>query len=348
MARVPEIAQRLACSQSDAEPIGPSRWAASAPLYLGQLVVQTTWRCTARCAMCYQSAGPNGSDIFGRAELTVSDLKPIFTDLDAIRMLEPHFHLVGGEALINVETVYALVDMARAAGFEHRTLTSNGFWGRNRTTASSLSAGLVKAGLTRLDLSWDRWRRPFIGANAISTCLEEAAACNLAVRLRLLLSTEDTVDDLLKDLRPNAVALADEIACDTVAATGRAATSLDPRSIPGGRSLNAACFRDLRLTINPAGDVYPCCSGLDQTRSLQFGNVRKTPLAEIVTRMDASPLLRKIVFDGVASLLPLLPDQGRTIAASRSSICSLCWAIFSDPNSIAAIKAHFPEERWAS
>lgn len=322
--------------------------AASTPLYFDQLVVQTTWRCTASCAMCYQSAGPGGSDLYGQAALSVEDLGPVLDGMRDVSMLEPHFHLVGGEALINLPKVLTLLSMACDAGFRERTLTTNGFWGRNPETAARHCAGLREAGLTRLDISWDRWRRPFITGEAISNCLEQAAAQRLPARLRLLLSTEDTVESLLADLRPDAIARAVEIYSDTVAATGRAAHRLSPGSIPGGRSLDAACFRDLSLTVNPAGDVYPCCSGLDQTRSLHFGNVRETPISEIVSRMDRSPLLRKIVFDGAASLLPLLPGKGQRIRAGRSSVCSLCWAVFSDAESIAALKTHFPDERWAA
>lgn len=301
-----------------------SPMAQSAPLHFGQLVVQTTWTCTASCAMCYQSAGPNGSDDFGAAGLSLDDLEPVFTCLDEIAVLEPHFHLVGGEALIDYDKAVRLLKRARRAGFHDLTLTTNGFWGRNRSRAAAYCAGLLDAGLTQMDISWDRWRRPFISGDAIATCFEEAAALGLSARLRLLLSTEDTVESLLADIRPEAVRLACEIYCDAVAATGRAARRLTPAQVPMSRSLNATCFRDLNLTINPAGDVYPCCSGLDQTRSLQFGNIRETSLAEIVRRMDGSPLLRKIVFEGVASLLPLFPDNGARIAEDRSSICSLC------------------------
>ena len=326
----------------------PSDLAASTPLYFDQLVVQTTWRCTASCAMCYQSAGPGGSDLHGQSELSIEDLRPVLEGARDVPMLEPHFHLVGGEALIDVPRVLSLIGMARTAGFRERTLTTNGFWGRNPDTAARHCTGSREAGLTRLDISWDRWRRPFISGEAISNCLEQAAARGLPARLRLLLSTQDDVEALLDDLRPDAVSLASEIYSDTVAATGRAAHRLTPGSIPGGRSLDAACFRDLSLTVNPAGDVYPCCSGLDQTRSLHFGNIRETPIAEVVTRMDLSPLLRKIVFDGAASLLPLLPDKGRRIGAGRSSVCSLCWAAFSDAESVAALKAHYPAERWVT
>lgn len=325
-----------------------SAMARSAPLYLGQLVVQTTWTCTASCAMCYQSAGPNGSDVFGRAALSLDDLAPVFDGLDQIRMLEPHFHLVGGEALIDYEKTVRLIARARRAGFQQATLTTNGFWGRSRARAEMHCAGLVDAGLTRLDISWDRWRRPFILGAAIANCIGEAAACGLPVRLRLLLSTKDNVEDLLSDISPEALRLPDDIYCDTVAATGRGMTRLAPDLVPRGRSLDAACFRDLKLTINPAGDVYPCCSGLDQTRSLQFGNIRETPLLEIVDRMDKSPLLRKIVFDGVASLLPLLPNHGKSISEGPSSICSLCWALFSDAGCVEALKRSFPDERWAA
>lgn len=318
------------------------------PFYFSQLVLQTTWTCTAKCAMCYQSAGPKGSDRFGRASLPVELLKTAITQATEIACLEPHLHVVGGEALIELEPVLDLIRHARASGFSEISITTNGFWGQDTKRAADHCQRLKEAGLTRMDLSWDRWRRPFISGDALSTCLEQAHAIGLPVHLRFLTSLEDTVADLMDDLRPEAIALAGEVFSDTVAGTGRAATDLDPEVVPRSRDLSAACFRDLTLTVNPSGGVYPCCSGLDQTRSLGFGNIHETPLPEIAKRMENSKLLRMIVFGGISSVLRLLPDEHQALADQQSSICSLCWTLFSDKHAVSALKTIFPEELWAA
>ena len=316
------------------------------PLYFNQLVLQTTWACTARCAMCYQSAGPKGSDRFGRASLGLALLQSAIDQAANVHCLEPRLNIVGGEALIEFEPVLALIKHARSSGFLDVSVTTNGFWGQDTQRAAEVCGQLKAAGLTQLDLSWDRWRRPFISGDTFSTCLEQASAAGLTVHLRLLTNLEDTVADLLEDLRPEAIALASEIFSETVARTGRAATELETALVPTTSDLSGACFRDLRLTVNPAGDVYPCCSGLDQTRSLAFGNVREDTLEDIASRMDTSELLRKIVFEGIACVVQMLPDTCQSLANEQSSICSLCWSVFSDEEAISALKVVFPDEHW--
>ena len=47
------------------------------PLTFNALVVEKVARCNARCAMCYQSAGPRGSEEIGDVAIAVEDLLPV-------------------------------------------------------------------------------------------------------------------------------------------------------------------------------------------------------------------------------------------------------------------------------
>lgn len=322
--------------------------AKAAPLAFDQLVMQITWRCTAACAMCYQSAGPKGSDDLGDAALSLADATRAIEAATAVPNLAPHYHLVGGEALIRMDDSLTLIGATRDAGFLRISLTTNGYWARRREAGAEAAAALRRAGLTHMDLSWDQWRRPFIPPGAMSNALEAAAAAGIQVRLRLLTDRNGDPEDALSDLRADAIAATHEILVDSVAATGRARAEIDAEAFYAHGDLSAACHRSLSLTVNPAGEVYPCCSGLDQTQSLRFGNAREEPLDQIVERMCASQLLRRIVFEGVGALTPILIAADAMPEGRASSICSLCWSIFRDPKSVAALAEAFPDERWAS
>ena len=113
-------------------------------------------------------------------------------------------------------------------------------------------------------------------------------------------------------------------------------------------NLDANCHRSLSLTVNPHGDVFPCCSGMDQTRALAFGNIRDRSLADIVRTMERSAVLRQIVFEGIASLVPLIEGAGVDLGKDYSSICSLCWNIFSRDDCVAALRGHFPDESFTA
>lgn len=338
----------VATSRKRRLPSPLSRRARETPLTFGELVVQTTWSCNARCAMCYQSSGPEGSDTFGKASLSVDELAPVIGRALDIPSLAPRFHLVGGEALIRLQDCLVLLSAARDARFQRISATTNGYWGRRPETARRTCDNLRDAGLTRLEISWDHWHLPFIDGDTVSNCLEACARAGIPTTLRILTTRAHGVEEALRYLRPDALEVAGTVHSATVANTGRAARELDQGDIYRHGDLTENCHRTLSLTINPSGAVFPCCSGFDQTSALAFGNVRERELAEIVARMNRSELLRRVVFEGIGSLVPLIEAAGVELNGMHSSICSLCWTIFSRSDCVAALQASFPNEPFAA
>lgn len=294
--------------------------------------------------MCYQSAGPRGSDTLGDATLERDVLLRVVAQALDVPTLEPRLQLVGGEALLRLDDCLAVVETAARAGFQSISIATNAFWARRPKVADAHCARLADAGLTSLEVSFDAWHLPWVEGETVSNALEAASRRGLPVTLRVLTSRDHGVDDTLARLRPAALDAATRIHCTTVASTGRAGRELAPGEFLARGDLTAACHRELSLTVNPAGDVFPCCSGLDQTRALGFGNVRERSVVAIAAEMSASPLLRRIVFEGVGSLVPLLEHAGVTVADPHSSICSLCWSLFSRDDCVTALRALFPEE----
>ncbi|GGM18376.1 radical SAM protein [Deinococcus aerophilus] len=313
------------------------------PMHFNALVVERTSRCTAQCAMCYQAAGPRGSDALGDHTLAEADVARVIEDAVTIPNLHPRFHLTGGESFLDVNACMRLFERARDVGFLDLTSTTNAYWARDPGRALDICRRLRAAGVTSLEISWDVWHLPYIDARAVSQCLMACAEVGIESNLRLLASRSHDADEALDQLHPEALEQATRISCNPVFPTGRGAQTLDPTDLYTQGTLNDNCHTTLNLTVNARGNVSPCCAGLDQTDAYVFGNVTVDPVSVIAHRMNASPMLRTVVFGGIAALFPVLEAAGVPPQGTYTSICHACWSIFSDPVKVDALKTHFEE-----
>ncbi|MCU6708715.1 radical SAM protein [Paenibacillus sp. J5C_2022] len=319
------------------------------PIYYSGLVVETTNRCNAKCAMCYQSASPKGSETLGLSSLDTDVIRRCIREAADIETIGSRFHLAGGEAFMYLDDVYSLFAEARDAGYEQITGTTNGFWGRTLPKAREVCARLRQSGVTSLELSWDYWHQPFVSGDAVSNCLIACQEVEIETNLRLLTTKLHSMEEALAALRPEAIDAASRMTSGPVFATGRAAKELDAEEFYHSRSsLDDNCHRVLNLTINAFGNVFPCCAGFDQTRNYIMGNVKEERLDTIVERMNNDPLVRKIVFSGIRSLVPILQESGHDIDDQYFNICHLCYTIFSTPEYVESLQEYMDNRKRES
>ena len=311
------------------------------PLFYQALVVESTTRCNAKCAMCYQSAGPKGSDVLGAATLETEDLARLLLEAAEIESIYPRFHLSGGEAFLDINNCLQLFRVARTVGFLDITTTTNAYWARREERAKCIASQAKEAGLTGVEISWDIWHLPYIDPMAVGNCIRACREVEIEVNLRLLSTKSHTYQEALQLLPDEAVSQANRITCGPVFPTGRASRSIPPSEfhVLSDSNLEGNCHSLLNLTVNPLGDVYPCCAGLDHTGARLFGNIRQQPLASIVASMNSSPLLRTLVLGGVSWLRPILETAGFHIGSDYQNICHMCWSIFSDPGRVRYLKS---------
>lgn len=306
------------------------KFAANEPIRFHGLVVETTTRCNAKCGMCYQSVGSKGSDLWGKVNLNIDKIKTAVSDAIKINEVDPRFHLSGGEAFMNLENCIEIFKHAKDSGYIVISATTNAFWAQKRDRAREISARLIESGLNRLEISWDVWHLPYIKPDAINNCLFACREVGIQTNLRILTTRSHSAGEALDYLDPSAVDCAGEISSGPVFPTGRASTEIDKDDIFREQDLGSSCFASLNLTINPKGQVYPCCAGADQTEALQFGSVSLDSLADVVDRMQKSLLLRILVFYGPGAYVGLLKKHGEDLGAEFASICHMCWSIFSN------------------
>lgn len=314
------------------------------PVTFKSLVIEYTTRCNAKCGMCYQAAGPKGSDLLGKASLQVSDVERVIRDAVRIETLGKRFHIAGGEAFIKMPDVLHLLGVARDAGFTNLSTTTNAFWARKRERAREVCRACREAGLTSMEISWDHWHVKYIPGEAVSNCLEACSEFGITSNLRLLTTKSHSVREALAFLRPEALEVAGEISSCPVFPTGRAKTEVAPEDIYASGVAGGGCHHMLNLTVNGLGNVSPCCAGADQTEGLSFGNVREQSIEDIARCMQRSPLLRVLVFQGVNAFRTILEQSGLRLDERYANTCHMCFDIFSSQERSAAVNDYFDQQ----
>ncbi len=314
---------------------------ATMPMRFAGMVLENTNRCTAKCGMCYQSSGPKGSDVLGRAHLNFDVMARAIREARKIPTMTPRFHLAGGEAFMHLDECVALFEVAKDAGYLDITATSNVYWARSLDEALQTAQRLRDAGMTSMEISWDFWHMPYIKAENIGHALRACRMVGIETNLRVLTSKSHNLHEALSVIAPEDLQLADRITTAPVFATGRAASFMPPDEFhTSGTGIDANCHATLNLTINSFGNVFPCCAGFDQTKDYLFGNIADESIVDIADRINNDPIARIIVFRGIAKLLPIIEQAGVKLDGDFKGICQLCWTIFSTPTAVQALKDH--------
>lgn len=310
------------------------------PISFNGLVIESTSQCNAKCAMCYQAAGPKGSDVFGKAKLTSDEIRKAVSEAARIPVVKSRCHLAGGEAFLDIAQCIDIFSHARDVGFEDISTTTNAYWANSTARAHEVCRNARQNGLLRMEISWDFWHSPYISGTTIGNCIDACVEHGIQTNLRILSTKAHSVQEALSLIPRDSLSRCDVISCGPVFPTGRAKAEVPKDEIFYTGNLGSTCHSILNLTINPTGKVYPCCAGADQTEALAFGNIRDDSLQTIVERMNRSLLLRVLVFGGPGSFLGILKENGVDLEGPHSNICHMCWDIFSKPEHMAIVSSH--------
>ncbi|MET1410918.1 radical SAM/SPASM domain-containing protein [Roseibium sp. HPY-6] len=311
------------------------------PMRFNSLVIETTTRCNAKCAMCYQSVGPKGSDNWGIHELKRDTLMRVIDDAIHIPNLHKRLHISGGEAFLDTKLVIALLSRGRDVGYDEITLTTNAYWGKSPEAADKICRQLLDCGVTDMEISWDYWHTDYIKAERVVNVLRAARKHSVKTTLRVLTSKSHSAGEALS-LLGEGWKEADSVMWGKVFGTGRAATKLGPAELhPETLAPGETCHNFLNLTVNAKGDVFPCCAGLDQTDHVGLGQVHEEPISRIAERMSNNLWLRKLVFEGVVAIEEVVKESGYAFEPEENTgMCTRCWSVFRDQGATEIVKAH--------
>ena len=297
----------------------------SMPIHFGALVLETTNCCNSKCGICYQSAGAEGRD-----RINLSAAKRAIEDSAVLENVDSRLHIAGGEAFLLPKDCFDLFRTAREAGYTLISATSNCFWASTLDKARMMCEKASDSGLNYMEISWDFWHGEYMPAEAVNNCLIACREFGIVTNVRLLTTKSHDMEESIVRLDPDILRLASNITSGPVIGTGRASEVLKKKEFfPARMGINGSCHSILNLTINVHGEVFPCCAGFDICRECAFGNINNTSIKDIVLRMNSDPLLRRLVFLGPSSFLPLLKKSGVEVKKC-ATFCELCTQMFSD------------------
>jgi MoaA/NifB/PqqE/SkfB family radical SAM enzyme len=316
-------------------------------LQFNALVLEITERCNAKCAMCYQAAGPKGSDIRGDSNLPLDVALRVIEEAAGLLEIESRLHVSGGEAFIRYQDTMAMFRKGKSLGILNIGATTNGFWAVNRDTARRRCEELFDAGLTYLEISMDYWHLPWVSVDRIRNLLWAARCAGIGAILRTLTTKSHHMDELFADFE-DADFLGVIIGNNRVSPVGRGCSDIPANDIYYGNT-EGCCEDVLALTVTPNGNVYPCCAGADMTDALACGNVHNDTLAQALFKMRTDRTMRQLIHVGSGSLLPIIRElgYGDRIKDKYAHICHLCWDIFKDNELAEALRNHFAEQQFA-
>jgi MoaA/NifB/PqqE/SkfB family radical SAM enzyme len=308
------------------------------------LVLETIDRCNAKCAMCYQAAGPRGSELRGDEQLSQDVVLRVIEEAAAIPEIDSRLHISGGEAFLRYPETLEAFRHGHEVGFKNIGATTNGFWAITEAAAQRRCGELVDCGVDYLEVSLDYWHLPYVPLKRVRNLLRAARRVGISVILRTLTSRSNHIDALFETFSDGDL-MGVLIANGTAHPVGRGATMMATEDVYYGPGPVGSCADVLNVTIAPNGNVYPCCAGADMTESLASGNVNRDSLAVALFKMRTDRTIRQVIHAGTGSLLPIIEKLGYAdkLQPRYDTICHLCWDVFKDDELAGALRSHFAD-----
>jgi hypothetical protein len=224
---------------------------------------------------------------------------------------------------------------------------TNGSWGIDREKAQKRAKQLHDAGVIELELSIDAMHQEHINNKSLHHILEAVGKYDMQVILSLCTTRNDRTQEVLQQL-DTALLNSVNITTRQVIAVGRAKQRFAPNDfyleegIPSG-----SCEQFLTLTVDPKGNVYPCCGGSELCPSLRLGNCFTDSLASVLEQgRRANHMLRTLIYAGPSYFADLLIKNGyeHMLVSAYGNFCHLCNDIFSDEEKTRVVEKLFAEK----
>ncbi|GAA3444759.1 radical SAM/SPASM domain-containing protein [Planomonospora venezuelensis] len=273
------------------------------------LEFELTGKCQLTCVQCYASSGPGG----GHGTMTAADWRRLITEAKTLGV--SHVQFIGGEPTLYPDFATLLGDAIDAGMgvevYSNLVTVRTGWWElfshpNVRLATSYYSDRVTEHGAVT-------GRRGAYGRTKAN--IAEAVKRGIPLRVGIIdVLAGQRVEQARAELAAMGVTA---IGTDRVRGVGRAAAT-----VPDVSQLCGQCG-DGKAAISPDGDVWPCVL----SRWMVAGNVRRTPLAEIVKGVTWSELVSAIPTAGK----PCNPQQpscrpterdGNDCAPSESPACN--------------------------
>ncbi|MFA5504375.1 MAG: radical SAM protein [Vulcanimicrobiota bacterium] len=304
---------------------------------MSNAVVMLTRKCNMSCRHCSVESHPGIT-----TEPSPEELRRLVMELGEAGVRRLQF--TGGEPLIRHRLLFELMELAHTRYGITTAIVSNGFWGKKPERARDFFHQMVKHGLVRLAISYDRFHAKFMGPEPVCNILEVARREQWIVNINITRTADDhELEELLAPFTPYENA---------------AFRFYDVQPVGFAQGLN----EDLR------GQLEGFCSGCEQPTvcddgrvaacngpayfeprhsALLLGHLKEGPISELLERHQSDPILETIRLSGPMELKRVLQStpEFRDFGSQShySGMCQLCREICGNPKAVEVLRQKLSE-----
>ena len=303
-----------------------------------KLAVCMTNKCNAACEMCCFECSPKKNET-----LTTEQIKSA--------LLQAHeaggftaVGFTGGEAFLYYDRLLECCEYAKSLGLRV-TVNSNGFWGRDESSARKKVEALKNAGVELIAFSCDRYHQEFVPLEDLRTALRVTYECGVASAFSVM----ETVDS--DDLEKFTEALRPEIYQTTVSPhpmlpVGRALENFSDRKfLRFFETEEAKCTYMGMLQLGYDGCYYLCCSQFcHDIPRINLGRADEVHIKDLPQKVASDDFLYVMLRRGFVWYIELAKKYGFEIPDYLCSPCHCCYYVFRNKELMEKIKSDVEEE----
>lgn len=281
-----------------------------------------TYKCNAECPICLLESSPKSNET-----MSLSDAYRIIEESAEVGFKQ--IGIVGGEPMIYYDNVLKIIERSKENDFKFISVSTNGFWAKDKAKCKEVLNELVKAGLNHMCLSADEFHSKFVPYECIRNILDCAKDMNIYIELNSVVTkNSDRLSEIAKELGESLLGY--NICEHPCSPVGRAEYSIAEDefflqdSYPIGK-----CRKQDTLTIHPDGRVYPCCCPTKNGELLYIGSTNENNISELMEIYKKNIYAALIRHRGTKWFLDFINDESSIkIKKKYVGLCDFCGDLF--------------------
>lgn len=292
---------------------------------------RVSYKCNIFCKHCYNSSSNKEQGFIDKKVA----LKVI---TQAYKYGIKTLGLTGGEPMLFPDIINAMIKKATDLGYTKINITTNGYWGKTlkgaTDTLNELNSIGFKPGVGFLGISAGEFHREFLDWSHhrnIIIANHNIFGHKLRVDFEYREGHAYLVDDFKKYLAENGVDSSwyNLVVRSSLSSVGRwkENQSKDPSMIPAEKI--GSCKPTNWFTVEPNGDVFPCCGFNKDIHGLAFGNVHKSSVAKIISNAEKHLPIKALYTMTLGEIHTKMAEHIE-LPKEYNSICQACEYLFKD------------------
>lgn len=299
--------------------------------------IALTRKCNASCRMCCFECNMKCEETLSERE--VHDIIEQAAEVEGIRRIG----FSGGEAMLFPDLLFSGLAKAKEAGM-NTSLTSNGFWGADRTVCRRTLNMFKNVGLDSLTVSVDQYHMEYVPLQSILSIIRN----NRDFGVPLTLAVGDSMEgkgamDILREMGEDAYTTNLVLYPFMPVGRGRAIPEEAIYYMPYDSTWK--CHNGNHLAVLYNGDVYPCCSQAVYGSFLSMGNIREYSIGELIEKYSGKCIFSTMKRRGLDWFVKVAAEEmGIQLPGQYHSPCHLCNTLFTEKAFVDRLSSFIDKE----